>query len=341
MIKKLFTVLLFVGLCNLASAQKIENIYLWIQEDGTVWVEEKIVIEEVSNGFYTYIPGNVDQITLFDAYGRINHNLTLNKDRTAVFFNLKHPLDPPEERVVWLKYGAQTLTAKKEGTWFFNFVSKATPQNTVVEINFPQNTRIIDIIPSSLLRTPAKNALILYPQKENFFFNLSYQYSSEPVTPSITLVSGGDNSSQETPIITLPTTGVYALVLVFLLFLVYLVYLRIRGVSAKPNDSYIYNIKQPFSGGVDLAENDYVHDSDQPRIKEGVLNMLDDQEKSIVRLILQSQEDEVTQAYIYKTTGIPKSTLSDKLKLLEKRKIISRVKEGRLNWIKLEKWVLT
>jgi uncharacterized membrane protein len=50
-------------------------------------------------------------------------------------------------------------------------------------------------------------------------------------------------------------------------------------------------------------------------------------------------EDEITQAYIYKTTGIPKSSLSDTIKRLEKRNIVDRRKDGRINWIKIKDWV--
>jgi len=73
-------------------------------------------------------------------------------------------------------------------------------------------------------------------------------------------------------------------------------------------------------------------------VKESILNVLDESEKAVVELLINS-EDEITQAFIYKSTGIPKSSLSDTIKRLEKRNIIERKKEGRTNWLKLKEWV--
>jgi uncharacterized membrane protein len=74
------------------------------------------------------------------------------------------------------------------------------------------------------------------------------------------------------------------------------------------------------------------------RIKESVRNVLDETELKVIDMLLKF-EDEITQAYIYKTTGIPKSSLSDTIKRLEKRNIIDRRKDGRINWIKIKDWV--
>ncbi len=74
------------------------------------------------------------------------------------------------------------------------------------------------------------------------------------------------------------------------------------------------------------------------RIKTSIINMLDENEKKIVKM-LEESEGEITQAYIYKSTGIPKSSLSDTMRRLEKRNIIERKKEGRTNWIRLKDWV--
>ncbi|MFZ2456719.1 MAG: hypothetical protein WAX07_09610 [Candidatus Altiarchaeia archaeon] len=73
-------------------------------------------------------------------------------------------------------------------------------------------------------------------------------------------------------------------------------------------------------------------------LKESILNVLDESERSVVELLLKA-EDEITQAFVYKSTGMPKSSLSDTIKRLEKRNIIERKKEGRTNWLKLKEWV--
>jgi uncharacterized membrane protein len=74
------------------------------------------------------------------------------------------------------------------------------------------------------------------------------------------------------------------------------------------------------------------------RIKESVRNVLDETELKVIDMLLKF-EDEITQAYIYKTTGIPKSSLSDTIKRLEKRNVIDRKKDGRINWIRIKDWV--
>ncbi len=73
-------------------------------------------------------------------------------------------------------------------------------------------------------------------------------------------------------------------------------------------------------------------------VKESILNVLDESERIVVGM-LEKAEDEITQAYVYKSTGMPKSSLSDTIKRLEKRNIIEIKKEGRTNWIKLKSWV--
>ena len=74
-------------------------------------------------------------------------------------------------------------------------------------------------------------------------------------------------------------------------------------------------------------------------VKDSILNVLDETEKSVVDIMIKA-EGEITQAYVYKCTGMPKSSLSDTIKRLEKRNIIARKKEGRTNWLKLKEWVL-
>ncbi len=66
--------------------------------------------------------------------------------------------------------------------------------------------------------------------------------------------------------------------------------------------------------------------------------MLEDNERKIV-LILQDAQEEITQATIYNETHIPKATLSDIMKRLEKRNIIKRKQDGRRKWVKLTEWV--
>jgi len=69
-----------------------------------------------------------------------------------------------------------------------------------------------------------------------------------------------------------------------------------------------------------------------------IFGLLDEKEKAVITL-LQSTDNEVTQAYIRKTTKIPGSTLSKVMLRLESRNIIERRNEGQIRWVRLKEWV--
>lgn len=123
-------------------------------------------------------------------------------------------------------------------------------------------------------------------------------------------------------------------------------------VSEPVNNGVIYNISHDSTGerGADDYGNEEIPEkrvidvsvgktaAGKRTVKESILNVLDESEKTVVDLLVKA-EDEITQAYVYKSTGMPKSSLSDTIKRLEKRNIIERKKEGRTNWLKLKEWV--
>jgi DNA-binding transcriptional ArsR family regulator len=120
-----------------------------------------------------------------------------------------------------------------------------------------------------------------------------------------------------------------------------------------PGNGIIYSVSH--DGSVESDSGDYANEDVHEKsvvdfsvgktaagkraVKESILNVLDESERSVVELMINA-EGEITQAYIYKSTGMPKSSLSDTIKRLEKRNIIERKKEGRTNWLKLKEWVL-
>lgn len=108
----------------------------------------------------------------------------------------------------------------------------------------------------------------------------------------------------------------------------------LKGVEAKSDESG--DDKEEF---VDSPKEPHKSASGPRKLKESIRNVLDEAELKVVDMLLKFDE-EITQAYIYKTTGIPKSSLSDIIKRLEKRNIIERKREGRINWIKLKDSVL-
>ena len=127
---------------------------------------------------------------------------------------------------------------------------------------------------------------------------------------------------------------------------------RDTSVSEPASDGAIYNVSHDVTGepGADDYAMEEIHekrvmdvsvgktDVGKRTVKDSILNVLDESEKSVIDLMIKS-EDEITQAYVYKCTGMPKSSLSDTIKRLEKRNIIERKKEGRTNWLKLKEWV--
>jgi uncharacterized membrane protein len=124
------------------------------------------------------------------------------------------------------------------------------------------------------------------------------------------------------------------------------------AVSEPAGNGVIYNVSHDVTGDPDADDyvTEEIHEnrvidvsvgktaSGKRTVKESILNVLDESEKSVVDLLIKA-EDEITQAYVYKCTGMPKSSLSDTIKRLEKRNIIERKKEGRTNWLKLKEWV--
>jgi DNA-binding transcriptional ArsR family regulator len=124
-------------------------------------------------------------------------------------------------------------------------------------------------------------------------------------------------------------------------------------VSDHSGNGLVYNVNHDVAGESKAADYAIVADYKEKQVKdvsvggsavkskgvkESILNVLDESERIVVNM-LEKAEDEITQAYVYKSTGIPKSSLSDTIKRLEKRNIIEIKKEGRTNWLKLKEWV--
>lgn len=325
------------ALAAFANASTINNINLWIQEDGYGLVEQKITLEKSS--YSIRIPHSSRDIAVFSKRGPLKYNVS-GKDREILSFSLKKPLAEGEIEEVWVKYGTHGLTSKRGGVWHITYSSQATPRQTVVRVNFPVGTQILTLEPSTLLRTPEESAYVLYPWEADFSFNMSYQYRP---TPTSTLAPAQNNTQQkddEGLIIGKTEFYIMFALLFIVLFAVLWVIVRKRQETGQEitftpengvTDSFVTS--QPSVGEVSSNTNM------EGEIKESVINMLDETEAEIVRFLDKSEEEEITQAYIYKTTGMPKSTLSEKLKQLEKRKIIYRTKEGRTNWIKLQEWI--
>ncbi|MBD3388904.1 MAG: MarR family transcriptional regulator [Candidatus Altiarchaeales archaeon] len=340
-----FLVLLAV-LTSTASAYVISDIDVWIGEDGFSWIEEKIVFRGDGESGRLQLPALLDDISVSDSRGDLDYNLSEVEGRSEVKIYFREYLEEGDETTVSLKYGTHHLTKKEESVWSFRYQTPATARKTIVRVTYPVGAQILTLKPEDLLRTYVRNGVWLYPQED--YFNLSTTYRYGGVKPDLTTTTttlakengGGLILDAEAIIL----VGVVIIVLVVLgaLFTIYKD--RLMG---KGNGSMTVNVAEDVVSDAKVVDGKVTYDiegstSDKgdKTVKESVLKMLEDSELAIVKLLENSEEEEITQAYIYKTTGIPKSSLSDILKRLEKRNIIERRVSGRVKWIKLKDWII-
>ncbi len=223
------------------------------------------------------------------------------------------------------------LTGKQGDVWTFSYQSSATPFETVLYVNVPSNLRITRPFSREILWSPrTSNGFILYPRTDPFHFSMEYDFSGsgQPAPPR----PGGENATTSTLATPSSSGGDERFYLLVILVLVVVVSLLVASLYRS----------SPTAAGASVDEREAVVPTEAKRgglVKDSVLKVLNDNERKVLRLIEDSYE-EITQAYIYKETKIPKTTLSDILKNLESRNVIERRKEGRLNWIKLKDWVL-
>ncbi|MEA1925588.1 MAG: winged helix-turn-helix transcriptional regulator [Candidatus Altiarchaeota archaeon] len=205
---------------------------------------------------------------------------------------------------VRLYYSTDHLVGKNGSKWTVRYSTSASQQNTLIYVYFPPATRILPLS-GDLLFSPVENGLLLYPDSDVFSFRIGY-------------------GLQQTDSTTLITLDEFYIVLgfLFLIVLALFFWMRSRGQSVDSEDAL-------------LADSGLVTGF---RVMDSIKNTLDENEGRIVEM-LESSDDEITQAYIYKSTGIPKSTLSEIINRLERRNILKRRKEGRTNWLKLQKWI--
>ncbi|MFC2154253.1 hypothetical protein ACFLRC_02085 [Candidatus Altiarchaeota archaeon] len=80
-------------------------------------------------------------------------------------------------------------------------------------------------------------------------------------------------------------------------------------------------------------------DQEISEVQEGVLKTLNENQKRIIQLLLDSKEYKLKQIDLFHETGIVKSTLSYELKNLQQRNIVEIKNVGRTNLIELTDWL--
>ncbi|MEA3255342.1 MAG: hypothetical protein U9Q22_05860 [Candidatus Altiarchaeota archaeon] len=301
---------------------QVDSVDMVIDQNGLVSVSEKLVVQR-GDRVAILIPGNVRELQVSDSGGtEVSYESTPEGDKQLIAFFLDESGGEDEEIIV--VYNTQQLTAKVGEIWSIRFSATATPQHTILKINFPGDSRITSMDPEDLYWTPIRDSeLWVYPQIKEFYFKFEYKIgTSGPIIPKSTTTS---------PTTTLPASVVHpddsligpAVILILVVTATLFVLKRRRKDKKK--------IAEGVEGEAGEGES--------LRVKTSIMGMLDENEKRIVEILGESGGEEITQAYIYKSTGIPKSSLSDTMKRLERRNIIERKREGRTNWIRLKEWV--
>lgn len=314
---------------------RINSINIQVYADGFVDVEIDMEVNNTIAGIFT--PEDIQDILIQDSKG---NSLQYDPDPVDDHQLLTFYLRTPDERNIRLKYRTLDLTSKVGSMWTFNFSTTSAPGRTIVKIDFPRGSDVLSLRPKDILRSPKNltTSMLLYPQSEEFSFEYDYRVNPLPD-------SGYDD------------LYIIAAIILPLLFLLVFVYLAVRkgvikGFGKIPDRREVEGVKEEAGDiitvpgeedgrGIEISHIEdvtLIEGVQSRKIKSSVLNMLEENEKKVLEII-EKADDEITQAYIYKTTGIPKATLSDLMKRLEKRNIIYRRKEGRTNWIKLQEWV--
>lgn len=299
-----FTSAQATGLMKESGIYKINYITLLVHENGFVDVEEELEVNNTIASIFT--PRNILDLLITDSEGnKLQYESVSGNNKQLITFYLLSP----DERLIRLRYRTLDLTSKNASTWTLKFSTSSVPRHTIIKIEFPPGSDVISLRPRNILRYPQNltSPLWLYPQVKDFGFECDYETG-----PSI---PGGDGTHPYA----VASIAVMAVVMIFLS-----IYILRKGKEEK------------ILG--EVKEEKGKEEEKVSKIKPSVLNVLEENERKVVE-VLQDSDDEITQAYIYKTTGIPKATLSDLMKRLEKRNVIERRRDGRINWIKLKEWV--
>jgi len=321
---------------------KVNKIDITIDQKGFTKIEEELYLTETMGRIL--IPKKVENLLIYDSKGNeLGYEILSlsNKEYQLLKFYLKSP----KNRNVRISYLTQFLTRKKANLWTIKFYSPTTPRTTIIKVSFPENANVTsfrtNINQTIYLYPPSlKSPIFLYPQSNKIKFEFDY------------ILGKGNEITQNFVISSIEILFIVIIIVVLMLIVLYFYYKKrkereseIREGSVKEEEERIIDEMPDLEGekklGRDVSEKSLgVKDKKEKirRVNQSVLNMLDENEKRIVKM-LEDSEVEITQAYIYKTLGIPKASLSNIIKRLEQRNLIYKKKEGRINWIKLKEWV--
>ncbi len=357
-----------------SGINQVDSIVMDIDPSGMVSVTEDVSVTR-GNIVSILVPEASQNLLVVDSKGsEIKYESVPRDDRELVSFQMDES-GSDKYGEVELKYFTQHMTGKTGDLWNFSYKTTATPFITSINLRMPNNTRIAQIDFSDFNWAPKSDSeLWIYPTIENF--HLAFTYKIGVPGPIIPKPGATTTTSTITTTTTTQPEGSKSMDLTFIVFisiifgvlvLFSVLFLRRKGMPVKEEKQS--SALKPDTGGEIYGDHPALTDpaevaseglkevyqyvpmstpgvvemgqSQHSRaVKDSIVNVLDENEKKVVKM-LEGSDDEITQAYIYKSTGIPKSSLSDTIKRLEKRNILEVKKEGRTNWIKLKDWVLS
>ena len=341
--KRLLLLIWILCLIYPTCAQTVEQLNIDVRADGFARVTEKLIFSGQGEHATLELLNNVKEVTVEDELGGLRFNHTNNF--LKIFFRDYQETNDSDN--IQISYGTHHMTKRVNENWIIEERFHTSGRKTIVKIGFAKGSRIMSINPQNLLRSYVKDGIWIYPQEDEIDFSIAYQYDIGDISTTTSTIPMNNGISLEDP----PDDqnvlyGIIIGILFFvILFGVYTLY-RQRLLGNRKGTNISIDISDEVVAKPEIIDGNVIYDikggsSGLRTVKESILKMLNENELMIIRLLEESTEDEITQAFIQKTTGIPKSSLSDILKHIEKRKIIERRVEGRVKWIKLRTWVFT
>ncbi|MFH0861193.1 MAG: hypothetical protein V1921_08320 [Candidatus Altiarchaeota archaeon] len=315
--------LAFLALSSYCEAAVISNYNAQVDNSGHVSIEEKIIVPGYAKEDTVAIPSDVENVRVVDPTNSVSYEIEPSDGFNLLKLYFSSFQD--RNRELTLSYESSYITGKSKDVWTLRFSIPTTPSRTIVKIGLPTNSTIIEWEPKVPF-SPEVNGIYVYPETDHFNFTLNYTFSGEGMS--------------------LRPDSSFIPVAVFVLFIVSVLILIIRrslsrkttAADSKPQEKAV-ETKADEPKPAEPAQK--TEEAGRRKVKDSVINMLDGENELRIVRILEEAEDEITQASIYNTTHIPKASLSDIMKRLERRNIVERRKQGRRNWIKLKEWVFS
>ncbi|VVB52439.1 Uncharacterised protein [uncultured archaeon] len=339
-------VLTILLLAAITQAAEIERIEITLEDSGSAHIENFLTFEKAENTTNTIkLSPGADNLQI-EPDVNLKLNYTYDKNTQQIQYT---PTKPPTERTSFrIQYDTRLLTSKDGKTWHITFISNATPYRTIVRINFPNNSTILNWGPPARFSPCGQDCLFVFPDTEEFNYTGTYEFTGGQTTTSTP--NNTTQNTQNNP----EDIWIAVLTILFIAAAALAIALLIKNKKEKKRESIV--VDMPESPAIDSITSTNTEDLNhrppageihaegpasptRAGIKSSVYKMLEEKERQVFDIIADAGTEETTQSYIYKETGIPKASLSDILRRLEKRNIIVRRKSGRVNWVKIKEWV--